>query len=109
MKKEYDFEKAERRKYIVIDWAFNAFIVILISLALLGLLFCIKEFNISAELGGLLYVALLIGGACVIQFHKEADWFWNRKAIERHLKQPKFEYLSDEQRNEIISEINHIL
>lgn len=109
MKKEYDFENSERRKYIVIDWAFNILIVILVILAALGLLFCIIDFNIPAELGVLLYLGLLIGGSYIYLSHKDAERFWNRKAVERHLKEPKFDYLSDEQIHEIILEINHLL
>ena len=109
MKKEYDFEKGETRKYIFIDWAFNTLNVILVILAAFGLLFCIIDFDIPAELGALLYLGLLIGGAYIYVHHKDSERYFNRKAVERHLKKPKFKYLSDEQIQEIIQEINYLL
>ncbi len=108
MKKEYDFEKAERKKHIIVECAFNILLVILGILAALGLLFCILEFDIPAELGVLLYLGLLIGGGYVYLLHKNAESFFNRKAVERHLKESKFDYLTDEQIHEIILEISHL-
>lgn len=108
MKKNYDFDKEQRKKLAIIDFEFNVLLTILIILIFLGIFFFMKEFNIH-KYTALPVLGLLMSGAYIYVHHKDSERYFNRKAVERHLKKPKFKYLSDEQIQEIILEINYLL
>lgn len=108
MKKKYDYENEQRKKLAFIDFGFNLLLTILVIFIFLGIFFFMKEFNMH-KYTALPVLGLLMGGAYIYVHHKDSERYFNRKAVERHLKKPKFKYLSDEQIQEIILEINYLL
>ena len=99
MKKEYDYEKTQERKYKVNDWFFNTFLIILALLIIGGLILLLGKY------AGYAAIALLIVGARLYVVHHDSERHFQIKHTERMLRKPKFKYLSDEQIQEIINEI----
>ena len=109
MKKEYDFERSERIKNFAVDCAYNILMIIIALFTAFGAARCIIDFDIPTKQGSIILLVAFVGGCCIYQFHKEVECYRKTKTIERHLKEPKFKDLTNEQIREIIMEIKYLL
>lgn len=69
----------------------------------------LEDLDISYTYAYSIFIVVFMGLCYIWNAHKESKRYWKGKAIKECLKAPKFDYLTDQQKQEIELEIKNIL